>query len=337
MSNALCICPDFIGSHITNPVVYAKVFMGSIAITDCQVVLDKAGRLEYEYSQLFKDDVPAFTIFKVWWSLIKDAIGSGKLLAVPVDDFETGDHVDIVYRTISSAATIFNKSIVAYDNNTYGRYVSELQRQHIALINMQNLSMDTDSIFMRKNITYHELDFDLSWVLQRLARDHDIGKSENAKNDYVRSMMMAKEYNVLDQTREGDSSTGVDAGEIDILVNDNRGQLFTIIEALKLSSVDSGKILEHYLKLLHNYNPLQVQRTFLVTYYDGNNFEQWWGRYILYVTGLTINDINLSEGAAIVSVEPVTTQYPSLKKLIHQFTQNGENFSCIHYAIKVSR
>lgn len=337
MSNALCICPDFISGHITNPVVYGKVFMSGIAINDCQVVLDKSGRLEYEYLKLFRDDESAFAIFKVWWSLIKDTIGSGKLLSVPVDDCETGDHVDIVYRAISGAATLFNKSIVAYDNNTYSRYVDELQRQHIALINMQNLSMDTNSIFMRKNITYRELDLDLSWVLQRLARDHDIGKSENAKNDYVRSMMMAKDYYVLDQTREGDSPTGADAGEIDILINDNRGQLFTIIEALKLSSVDSGKILEHYLKLLHNYNPLQVQRTFLVTYYDGNNFEQWWGKYILYVSRLTINDINLSEDASIVSVEQETTSYPSLKKLIHKFIQNGESFLCIHYAIKVSR
>lgn len=337
MSNALCICPDFIGGHITDPVVYAKVFMGRIATTDCQVVLDKAGRLEYEYTQLVKDDASAFTIFKVWWSLISDAVGSGKLLAVPVEDFDTGDHVDIVYKAISGAATVFNKNIVAYDNNTYSRYINELQRQHIALINMQNLTVDIDSIFMRKNITYSELDLDLSWVLQRLARDHDIGKSENAKNDYVRSMMMAKEYNVLDQTREGDSSTGADAGEIDLLINDNKGQLFTIIEALKLSSVDSGYILGHYLKLLHNYNPLQVQRTFLVSYYDGSNFEQWWDRYTVYVRGLTINDLSLSEDAVIVGIEVVTTLYPSLKKLVHQFTQNGENFSCIHYAIKVSR
>ncbi|WP_426697982.1 hypothetical protein ACP6EV_10145 [Aeromonas hydrophila] len=177
----------------------------------------------------------------------------------------------------------------------------------------------------------------MSWVLQRLARDHDIGKSENAKNDYVRSMMMAKNYNVLDQTREGNSSTGADAGEIDILINDARGQLFTIIEALKLSSVDTTKILEHYLKLLHNYNPLQVQRTFLITYYDGNNFEQWWERYIIYIRGLTTDNIGLSENAVITGAETVTTLYPSLKKLVHQFTQHGESFCCIHYAIKVLR
>jgi hypothetical protein len=337
MSNALCICPDFISGHITNPVVYAHVFMGSIATTDCQVVLDEAGRLEYEYTELIKNDVSAYTIFKVWWSLITGTIGSGKLLAVPVNNVDAGDKVDVVYRTISSAATLFNKSIVAYDNNSYGRYITELERQHISLINMQNLSGMVDFIFIKKNVTYHDLDFDLSWVLQRLARDHDIGKSENAKNDYVRSMMMAKDYNVLDQTREGGSSTGMDAGEIDILINDARGQLFTIIEALKLSSVDSAKIIEHYSKLLHNYNPLQVQRTFLVTYYDGNNFEQWWERYTAYVRGLTTIDIGLSEDAVIISVEPVTTLYPSLKKLVHQFTQYGETFSCIHYAIKVSR
>ncbi|WP_426697983.1 hypothetical protein ACP6EV_10150 [Aeromonas hydrophila] len=150
MSNALCICPDFIGGHITNPDVYARVFMGSIAITDCQVVLDDAGRLEYEYTKILKDDASTFIIFKAWWESIKSRIGSGKMLSVPVNEANVGDHVDIVYKTISSAATLFDKNIVAFDNNSYSRYINELQRQHIALINMQNLSVDTNSIFMKK-------------------------------------------------------------------------------------------------------------------------------------------------------------------------------------------
>ncbi|PTT51812.1 hypothetical protein DBR19_10740 [Aeromonas sp. HMWF014] len=149
-------------------------------------------------------------------------------------------------------------------------------------------------------------------------------------------MMLAKDYFIIDQTREGDSATGIDAGEIDLLINDEYGYLFTIIEALKLSSVESNKIKFHYEKLLNNYNPLAINRTFLVSYFDGDNFLSWWEKYKTLVEELSPEDIGLPDSVITNGVEEIATKFIHMKKCVHHFLDNGRAFSCIHYAVKVA-
>ncbi|MGL4784356.1 MAG: hypothetical protein ACRC25_13405 [Aeromonas hydrophila] len=333
MSCALCLCPEFIGQNIQNPQAYANIFIGSIINTDCQVVLDATGRLEYEYTNAVKDNVNAFEFYKAWWGVLSST-QNGKILPVNIRRADSESYIDVVYDVISVANTTFNKNIVAHSNNNYERYIEELRRQRIELINLQNVPAYTLPNLKKKKATYTDVDKDLAWVLHRLIRTHDIGNSENAKNDFVRSMMLAKDYFLVDQSREGDSPSGVDAGELDLLINDENGFLFTIIEALKLSSVESNRINEHYLKLLNNYNPLSVKLTFLVSYYNGKNFSSWWPKYKEHIMSLHPTDIGLSEDAEVVDVVEVPTNYINLKKLVHYFSEGGESFSCIHYAVK---
>lgn len=63
---------------------------------------------------------------------------------------------------------------------------------------------------------------------------------ENEMNDFIRDMLGMK-YEKVDQTRQGDSVSGKDAGSIDIqLLKD--GMPVVMIEALKLSSLDQNEL-----------------------------------------------------------------------------------------------
>lgn len=148
--------------------------------------------------------------------------------------------------------------------------------------------------------------------------------------------MLSKRYEVRDQTREGISSTGISAGELDIAIEDN-GNLISLIEPMKLASIDSAYINLHYTKLLRNYNPLMVKRTFLITYYEGSRFESWWDRYKAHVTLLNAETLSIDPDIEFDSVEDINSRYPAIKKLIHHFRLGREHFACIHYAVKLSR
>lgn len=105
---------------------------------------------------------------------------------------------------------------------------------------------------------------------------------ENIINDYFRDMLRSKGYTeIKDQTRHGVSSSGKDAGEVDILISKNNKEI-AIIEALKLNSVESDYIKEHIEKAIINYNPLGTA-TFLVAYVSAADFGGFWERYLNFL------------------------------------------------------
>ena len=107
---------------------------------------------------------------------------------------------------------------------------------------------------------------------------------ENNINDYIRDVLSLMGYNeIKDQTRHGISTTGKDAGEVDILISKN-GRETAIYEGLKLSSVDTGYIDKHISKAIVNYNALGTA-TFIVAYVSSNDFELFWGKYTEYLKG----------------------------------------------------
>lgn len=111
---------------------------------------------------------------------------------------------------------------------------------------------------------------------------------ENTINDYFRDMLRSKGYTeIKDQTRHGVSSSGKDAGEVDILISKNNKEI-AIIEALKLNSVDSDYIKEHIEKAIINYNPLGTA-TFIVAYVSAADFGGFWKRYSDYLMNYKFN------------------------------------------------
>jgi hypothetical protein len=332
MACAHCICPSFLQEHIGNSEIFNNVFMARFLQSDDQIILDREGRLLYKYVEVLQDQTQKYEVFKVWRMLLERS-NNGKMLLTPSS---VGDDVQqLVYDLASKANTTFNKDIVAHDNNHYERFLSELSRQRIQLLNLQNFTNSIINNITRKNINYSELDYDLSWVLHRLARRSIRSSSEDESNDYIRDMMLSKHYEIKDQTREGNSSSGLQAGELDLIIED-RGDLFAIVEAMRLTSLDSQYIISHYLKLLTSYNPLSVKRLFLITYYEGTRFDSFWDRYSTYIMELDRETLGLDDGYNLNNTNIVDTPFMGLKKLEHHFSYGNEHFACIHYVVRLA-
>lgn len=184
-------------------------------------------------------------------------------------------------------------------------------------------------------MSFTKLDYDIAWSLERLVRLHRKGNTEDDLNDLLREYLLAKEYEIKDQTREGISTSGKSAGELDIIVEHN-SNMFAILEAMKLSQINKEYITIHYKKMLVNYNPLDVKRLFLITYYDGKKFDTWWDNYVEFVKSIDYTTLNPEvENTTFVNTENINTKFGNVKKMLHHGLANGEQFSVIHYAVKL--
>ncbi|MHA6231117.1 hypothetical protein [Pseudomonas fluorescens group sp. PF-69] len=331
MANAHCICPSFLSSNISDPTVYMNVFLTKFLMSDDQIVLDREGKIVLAYVSALKDDIDGFKNYTAWKALVESK-SSGKTLIASSGGANADS--EVIYNTISNATTTFDKSIVAENNNHYDDFIDEINRQRINLLSLQSLEHHKISKIFERICGYADFEADLGWVIHRLGRLSKKNKLEDDYNDFLREMLLSKSYEVKDQTREGKSASKKGAGELDIVV-ENNGDLYTIIEAMKLSSVDKEYIDDHYKKLLTNYNPLAVKRTFLVTYYSGSKFSEWWTRYISHLNSLVMSSYIPGSPLVSVSIDEVKTPYGNLKKLHHHMELNGENTLCTHFAIKL--
>lgn len=332
MPNANCICPDFIGEYISDPLIFQSVFLGSLLQSDDQIILDTEGRLEEAYTKSVSGNTNAFELLKVWKSLLT-ARNDGKILKANSNVAVNASVYDLVFDLTKKAISTFNKIIISHDNNSYGYYLDEMLQKRIFLYNLQNIaSGNSINEILRANFSFDTLITDLSYVLHLLGRTNNKGSLEDHFNDHVRNMLKCKDYEIFDQTREGTSLSGVSAGELDLVI-ENNGFLASVIEAMKLNSLDVGYINAHYEKLLNQYNPLQVSNTVLITYYTGGNFYAWWGRYIKHMQEIKIKDIGLPEGSSVLRTINNDTPYGRLKQLTQYLDVSGNTVCCVHFAV----
>lgn len=103
--------------------------------------------------------------------------------------------------------------------------------------------------------------------------------AEDSFNDFLRdTLASSRTLEVRDQTRHGLSSSGLSAGEVDILVK-RTGKEIALIEGVKLSHLDRSKIDLHIRKVIDNYNPLGTS-AFFVCYTSASDFESFWNKCV---------------------------------------------------------
>ncbi len=107
------------------------------------------------------------------------------------------------------------------------------------------------------------------------------GKNENAINDGIRDQLKMV-YEVRDQTRQGDSVSGKDAGEVDLLIC-NGGNPWAIIEGLKISSLEKNYLDTHIQKALVNYDPFGCPLVYILVFAKVKLFDEFWSKLIGYV------------------------------------------------------
>lgn len=104
---------------------------------------------------------------------------------------------------------------------------------------------------------------------------------ENPRNDNIRNLLKMAGHDVKDQTRRGLSASGMDAGEIDILIEED-GHTVTIIEALNLSYVDATKLDEHIDKI-YGYDTVGNKFNVILVYVKTRDFADFCKRYYAHI------------------------------------------------------
>ena len=103
-------------------------------------------------------------------------------------------------------------------------------------------------------------------------------------------------WHVADQTRGGYSESGKDAGERDWVVRDGYIDC-AIFEALRLDSQERDKIDGHVRKAILEYNKIEVPRVYIVVYYEGCSWADFWTKYWSYVQALDVDGSLSVQGA----------------------------------------
>lgn len=92
------------------------------------------------------------------------------------------------------------------------------------------------------------------------------GKKEDELNNSVRDVLsMVYEMKMKDQTRQGTSPSGKDAGEVDLQICRD-GFPIAMIEGLKVNSVERNYIQTHIDKVLTCYDPFGCPYAYIVIY-----------------------------------------------------------------------
>ncbi|MNF81595.1 hypothetical protein D3C85_928410 [compost metagenome] len=335
MANAHVICPAFFSSSLRSPEIYNNILLGKFLFSPDQIVLDREERIILSYLEAVKSDAGAFMNYKAWKTILDQADNGKKLVSTSLG---ATDNCEIIFNTISQAITPHDKAIVVHDYNHYSAFISEINKQRINMLSLHDLKNITPYKRFRKLCGYEDFEKDLYWTLHRTGRFSKKNWSEDNCNDFLREILLSKGqekgYEVKDQSREGLSESRAGAGELDILI-ENDGLLYTILEAMKLSSLDKDYINKHYKKLLVNYNPLNVPRTYLITYYTGANFSNWWERYKTHIESISPAAFTTNEASRTEKVESVETEYGNLKQIRHYIRSDSHISICTHLGLKI--
>lgn len=120
-------------------------------------------------------------------------------------------------------------------------------------------------------------------ALTKLQRNHNYNSSssEDTMNDYVRDIL-DESYQIKDQTRQGESQKGDDAGEVDIQICVD-GFPIVMIEALVLDSLKKQYLGDHINKVLTKYDPNGCPYAVIVIYATMARFDSFYSKFLEYL------------------------------------------------------
>ena len=160
-------------------------------------------------------------------------------------------------------------------------------------------------------------------------RKHYSSVSEDERNDYIGDILEAIGYAVKDQTRRGSSSSGKDAGEVDIFVSNN-GLPFTIVEAMNLDYVNTSYISKHLDKIFL-YDTAGNKFNVCLSYVKVDSFTSFWVKYSAHV-------LNYSYAVPLISVDTsIDDEYKfselRIMKTLHN--RSGREVAMYHVCVRI--
>ena len=155
--------------------------------------------------------------------------------------------------------------------------------------------------------------------------------NENSRNDYIRDLLDVYGYLVKDQSRIGESSSGKDAGEADFIICYSNIVKKIIIEALNYDdSRSKDSVLNHYKKLVDNYDPIGNDVNILLNYVTKSSFIDFCIEYKkIFEEEQDDFAINSITGIARDDLPPSVCMFKSLHE------KNGKLLSVYHILVEM--
>jgi hypothetical protein len=151
---------------------------------------------------------------------------------------------------------------------------------------------------------------------------------ENTRNTCISNLLDSENYSTKDQTLWSKSHEGKSAGEIDIMVKNNKGIPFTIIEALNLSYLDKNYTVKHIDKVF-TYDTTGFEHNFILVYSSAKKFGEFWDRYMRFIS-------NHNYQYKFLSVEEVQDYHNTDIRIIKaKHIRNGKEVYLYHLGINL--
>jgi len=138
---------------------------------------------------------------------------------------------------------------------------------------------------------YEKLDKDLKEICYELMESRRLifKENEDTINDLFRGHLRLKGegYNVLDQSRGGESESSKSLGERDLIIRNKETNITEcVIEAFILKNMAKGIIKNHYQKLIKKYDVHGNKKNIILVYVKTKQFDNLWEKYSLHFTNL---------------------------------------------------
>jgi internalin A len=203
--------------------------------------------------------------------------------------------------------------------------------------NNNNLELN---LFKEENlITLEKITSDLVEVSSRVLERKFVKRIEDQINDDIVDLLRTKGYNVSDQTRSGSSESGLQSGELDLMIRRENGIPLTIVESLRLKSCGSKNkiIAAHINKLFTKYDTHGLGRNFMLVFGESQNFQSLCKNYFQYVGELN-SKIGFDEKKfpiTRVSLKPDLSESANIKIAISYHLHNSETRELVHIILNM--
>ena len=154
---------------------------------------------------------------------------------------------------------------------------------------------------------------------------------ENVKedniNDGIRNQLDMV-YNIKDQTRQGKSESGKDAGEVDIEICENSIPV-VIMEGLKMDSFKKEYLDVHINQALVNYDPNGCPLVYILIYATVKRFEDFWEKIVNHMKDYCF-PYTVEE-----KIREISSVYTDSRHAKVVLNRNGKRVSVHLYAIQM--
>ena len=158
---------------------------------------------------------------------------------------------------------------------------------------------------------------------------------EDKRNRRIRDDLFGWGYNIQDQTQRGRSGTGNSIGELDLLLHNDKRELWTTIEALRVSNGDKREWKKHLNKLIGNYNFFGAPYLYLLTYVDADPtaFARIWKDYQKRIKEYNPGQYTIDVESYVDLNDTNSPQYIKVAKC--QYTCGGDPITVYHIFARI--